>query len=215
VGSIAAEVLETPVAVEHDVRMAALAEARLGAGRGVVTFVCVAVGTGIGSAMVLDGKLYRGASDSAGEIGHVAIAGGDMPCGCGRRGCLETIASGRAIASRVRRLTGDARTRSARDVFAAAAAGDAACTQVIDEAGRALGEGLAVLINVWNPEVIAVGGGVAGAGSALFDRIRTVVRATAWAPAADVVSIVPAELGTRAGAIGAALHAAAQVRSRC
>jgi glucokinase len=80
---------------------------------------------------------------------------------------------------------------------------------------RALGDGLAVLVNVLNPEVIALGGGVAGAGAALLDRVRAAVRAAAWAPAADVVRIVPAALGTRAGAIGAALHAAERVRRTC
>jgi glucokinase len=205
VGEIAADVLDAPVAVEHDVRMAALGEARLGAGRGVASFVCVTVGTGIGAALVLDGRLHRGASGSAGEIGHVRVGEGDEPCGCGRRGCLETIASGRAIATRVRRLTGDA-TVCARQVFAAAAAGDATCARVVDEAARALGQGLALLVNVLNPEVIAIGGGVAGAGAAYLDRVRAAVRDAAWAPAAAVVRVVPAALGTRAGAIGAALN---------
>ena len=213
VGAIAAEVLEAPVAVEHDVRMAALAEARLGAGRGVSCFVCVTVGTGIGAALVLDGRLHRGASDAAGEIGHVRFGDGGDRCGCGRRGCVETIASGRAIAERARRLTGDDRV-SARDVFAAAAAGDPGCSRIVNEAAQALGHGLAVLVNVLNPEVIALGGGVAGAGAAWVDPVRAAVRADAWTPAADVLRIVPAALGTRAGAIGAALHAAENVRSR-
>jgi glucokinase len=206
VASLAADVLDAPVAVEHDVRMAALGEARLGAGRGVATFVCVTVGTGIGAAVVLDGRLYRGASDAAGEIGHVRVVTAGEVCGCGRRGCLETVASGRAIADRAGRLTGHPTT--ARDVFAAAAAGDAACTRVEDEAAAALGDGLTILVNVLNPEVIAIGGGVAGAGAALLDRLRASIRASAWVPAAEVVRVVPAELGTRAGAIGAALFAA-------
>jgi len=84
----------------------------------------------------------------------------------------------------------------------------------VDEAGRALGDGLAALVNVLNPEVIALGGGVARAGAALLDRVRVAVRAAAWAPAAEVVRIVPAALGTRAGAIGAALHVADQLRRR-
>ena len=213
VGEIAAEVLDAPVAVEHDVRMAALAEARLGAGRGVASFVCVTIGTGIGAALVLDGRLHRGASGSAGEIGHVRVGGGDEPCGCGRRGCLETVASGRAIAARARRLAGEGSPLAcARDVFAAAAAGDLTCARVVDEAVQALGDGLAALVNVLNPEVIALGGGVAGAGAAFLDRVRAAVRAAAWAPAADVVRLVPAALGTRAGAIGAALHAGDEVR---
>ena len=212
VGAIAADVLDAPVAVEHDVRMAALAEARLGAGRDVASFVCVTVGTGIGAAVVLDGRLYRGASASAGEIGHVRVAGADEPCGCGKRGCLETVASGRAIVARA--LSGGRAFACAREVFAAAAAGDALCARVVDEAGRALGDGLAALVNVLNPEVIALGGGVARAGAMLLDRVRVAVRAAAWAPAAEVVRIVPAALGTRAGAIGAALHVADHSRRR-
>ena len=207
VAAIAADALDAPVLVEHDVRMAALGEARFGAGRGVASFVCVTVGTGIGAAVVLDGRLYRGASDAAGEIGHVPIAGdGSEPCGCGRRGCLETVASGRAIAERVRRL--DGRTLDAREVFLAAGAGDATCARVVNEALAALERGLTILVNVLNPEVIAIGGGVAEAGAAFLDPLRAGLRAAAWAPAAEIVRLVPAALGTRAGAIGAAVFAA-------
>ena len=207
VRDIVTETLGVPVAVEHDVRMAALAEARVGAGRGVSSFVCVTVGTGIGAAIVLDGRLYRGASDAAGEFGHLPVPGGDAPCGCGRHGCLETVASGRAIAS-----MGGAR-RTARDVFAAAAAGDPVCARVVADAIAALAHGLTVLVNVLNPAVIAVGGGVAEAGAALLDPLRAAVRASAWKPGADAVRIVPAALGTRAGAIGAALHVAEVFRA--
>jgi glucokinase len=213
VGAIAADVLGTAVAVEHDVRMAALAEARLGAGRGVASFVCVTVGTGIGAALVLGGTLYRGASNAAGEIGHVPVPGTDAPCGCGRRGCLETIASGRAIAERAR-ARGAPAAITARQVFAAAAAGDAACAAVVAEAIAALGAGLTVLVNVLNPGVIALGGGVAAAGAALLDPLRAAVRSSAWAPGAEAVRLVPAALGMRAGAVGAALHAA-EARRAC
>ena len=212
VAALVADALEAPVVVEHDVRMAALGEARLGAGRGVASFACVTVGTGIGAAVVLDGRLYRGASDAAGEIGHVPLAHHHDLCGCGRRGCLETVASGRAIADRVRRA--DGRLLTARAVFAAAAAGDPTCARVVDEAIAALGRGLTILVNVLNPEVIAVGGGVAEAGAALLDRLRASIRAAAWGPAAEVVRVVPAALGTRAGAIGAAVFAAERT-SRC
>jgi glucokinase len=224
VAAIAADALEAPVAVDHDVRMAAVGESRLGAGRGVASFVCMTIGTGIGAALVLDGRPYRGASDAAGEIGHVPVATDTTAmelCGCGRRGCLETVASGRAVAERVRRLAragaatsapalagGDVDAISARHVFAAAAAGDAVCARVVEDAVTALTAGVTVLVNVLNPEVVAIGGGVSAAGAALLDRLRAGVRAAAWSPAVDVVRIVPAALGTRAGAIGAALHAA-------
>jgi glucokinase len=214
VGAIVADALAVPVLVEHDVRMAALGEARLGAGQGVASFVCVTVGTGIGAALVLDGRLYRGATGAAGEIGHVPVPEGRTVCGCGRRGCLETVASGRAIALRARELTAGGDALTAADVFARAAAGDAACARVVADAVAALAAGLTILVNVLNPEVIAIGGGVAAAGAALLEPVRAAVRASAWAPAAAVVRIVPAMLGTRAGAIGAAVHVA-EARRAC
>lgn len=221
VRDLLAEALELPVALDHDVRMATLAEHRLGAGRGTRSFVCVTVGTGIGAGIVIHGELYRGASDSAGEIGHLPVIPGGRPCGCGRHGCLETVASGRAMAERVRQLVlagqrtsatelagGAAAGISAREVLAAAAAGDAVCERVADEALEALGLGLAALVNVVNPEVIAIGGGVAQAGPWFFDRLRRIVRDTAWPPGAAAVRLEPAALGTRAGVIGAGILAA-------
>ena len=200
VAALAAEVMDAPVALEHDVRMAAFGESRRGAGAGAMSFVCLTVGTGIGAAIVLDGRLYRGATDAAGEIGHVPVVSGGEPCGCGRRGCLETVASGRAMAVRAGMAT-------AQDVFAAAAAGDPRCATIVAQAVAALAVGLTTLVNVLNPDVIAVGGGVAAAGCALFDPLRAAVRAAAWTPGAEAVRIVPAALGTRAGAIGAAIFA--------
>jgi glucokinase len=205
--------------------MAAFGESRLGVGRGVASFVCVTIGTGIGAAVVLDGRLYRGASQAAGEIGHVRVTGNEPgePCGCGRRGCLETVASGHAVAERARALAragtaigalslagGDVAAIGARHVFAAAAAGDEACARIVADAVAGLAAGITMLVNVLNPEVVALGGGVAEAGAALLDPLRAAVRASAWRPAAEVVRIVPVALGTRAGAIGAALHAAEQ-----
>ncbi|HYE94018.1 MAG TPA: ROK family protein [Terriglobales bacterium] len=227
VAALAADAIDAPVAVEHDVRLAALAEARAGAGHGVARFVCVTVGTGIGAAIVLDGRLYRGASDAAGEIGHVRVRDSGAPCGCGRHGCLETVGSGRAVAEAGRRRAvagaapallasagGAPDAISAQDVFTLAAQGDAACTAIVDEAAAALADGLVVLVNVLNPDVIALGGGLGESGAVLLDRVRAGVRAAAWKPGAEVVRIVPAALGARAGAIGAALHAAA-LGSRC
>ena len=213
VGAVVAETLGVPVAVEHDVRMAALAESRLGAGRGVAVFVCVTVGTGIGAALVFDGRLHRGASDAAGEIGHVPVPGADAVCGCGRRGCLETVASGRAITARAH-AAGAPPSFTARDVFAAAATGDSTCARVVADAVAALAAGVTMLVNVVNPGVIALGGGVAAAGAALLDPLRAAVRAAAWAPGAEAVRLVPAALGTRAGAIGAAIHVA-EARRAC
>ena len=215
------EALGLPVVLDHDVRMATLAEYRLGVGRGTRTFACVTVGTGIGAGLVLDGALYRGAGGGAGEIGHLPVAANDSPCGCGRHGCLETVASGRAIGERVRALVRagertsalelagrDVDRITAREVLAAAASGDPLAGRVAGEALEALVLGLVALVNVIDPEVIAIGGGVAQAGPWLFDRLRGLVRARAWPPGAETVRLEPAALGPRAGVIGAGVLAA-------
>jgi glucokinase len=219
VRDVLAEALALPVALDHDVRMAALAESRVGAGRDARVFALVTVGTGVGAAIVVEGALHRGVSDAAGEVGHLPWRG-DTPCGCGRRGCVEAVGSGRAMARRARARVGTGRRSSvvdlvdgrtdaitAREVLAAARAGDALCAAVVDEAVAALGFALVTLVNVLNPDVIAVGGGVAQAGPWLLDRLRDVVAADAWRPGREVARIVPAALGTRSGVIGAGILA--------
>jgi glucokinase len=179
------------VTVVADVRAAALGEARLGAGRGFATFAYVTVGTGISHTLVLDGRPYAGARGAA------------LLLGSGRLGgvVLEQVACGPAIAAA-------AGAGSAEEVLAAAAAGDGPAARVVDVAGRALGEGLATLVNLLDPEAVVVGGGLGGAGGRYWDAVVAAARANVWLPAARELPILPAALGTDAGTVGAALAAA-------
>ncbi len=203
------------VLLDNDVRAATLGEAWLGAGRGFRTFVCLTIGTGIGSGIILNGRLWRGAGSSAGELGHIPVVRGpDAPlCGCGRRGCLEAVASGSAIAREAAEaasrgeapaLAGVSRP-TARDVAEAARRGDQAARAILGRAGAHLGTGIATVVNLLNPEAVIVGGGVAGAWDLLGPVVEHTVRERAFPP--NLVSlrgIFPAVLGEDAGAIGAA-----------
>ncbi|ADJ26654.1 ROK family protein [Dehalogenimonas lykanthroporepellens BL-DC-9] len=205
-----------PTVLLNDASAAALAEHRLGAGRGCRDMIFLTVSTGIGGGIIIDGRLYQGIDGTAGEFGHTVIDRHGEPDTCGARGCLEQYASGTAIARRAKQLL-DAGRRSeleagrdrlsAADVADAAARGDALATEVFDEALQALGLGLVSIVNVFNPEVIVIGGGVSGTGSQLFEPVRRMVAEHAYQLPARRVSIVPAELGDEAGVIGAALYA--------
>ncbi len=192
-----------PVALGHDVRAGALAEAQLGAGRGVPDFVFVTLGTGVGGAVVLDGSPRVGRG-RAGELGHVVVDLDGDPCGCGGRGCLETIASGPAISRRYLGLTG--RTLSVPQVLVEAAGGDPAARTVWQQAVQALATVLAATSMLIDPQAVVVGGGVALAGDALLGPLRRELDGRVrLGPAPDVRL---AGLGDRAGIMGAALMAA-------
>jgi len=153
------ELLQLPVAVENDVKAAALAEAQLGAGRGVRQMLLVMVGTGIGGALVLDGKVYRGASGVAGELGHLLFRPEQgRLCPCGRRGCIEGYASGRAIMEIYAEESG--RSIDVATIAKRARDGETLAREVLTQAGRALGLTLGGLINTLSPEAIVLGGGV-------------------------------------------------------
>ncbi|MCR4398142.1 MAG: ROK family protein, partial [Firmicutes bacterium] len=143
------------VALDNDANLAALGEWACGAGRGHGVVVCVTVGTGIGAGIVIDGRVYHGASGFAGEIGHVKVVDGGEPCGCGGEGCLETVASGTAVARDGSEALG--RTVSAREVFDAAREGNAAALEVVGRAGRLFGRGLSFVVNLVDPDLIVVG----------------------------------------------------------
>jgi glucokinase len=210
-----------PVTIDNDATAAAWAESRIGASRGYGDSLFVGVGTGIGGGIVSGGRLFRGARGLAGEIGHVIVEPGGPPCGCGNRGCWEQIASGHAIAragaravldnpsSRIAELAeGDPRRATGELVTRAAVEGDAAAVAILAEVGRRLGEGVAGLVNVLDPEIVVVGGGVAEVGDLLLEPIRRAYAESV--EGGDVradVPIVPAALGNDAGAIGAALLA--------
>jgi glucokinase len=195
--------LDVPVAVEHDVRAAGLAECTLGRARGVSDCLIMVIGTGIAGVVVSEGVAVRGATDSAGEIGHVPVHPEGDVCACGQRGCLETYASAAAIARRYHALGGRAGS-SAREVSAARSS-DPLAAQVWDEAIDALGIGLASYTMLLDPEVVVLGGGLAMAGEALLEPVRVALAGRLSWRAAPAVALSP--LGTRAGQLGAAILA--------
>lgn len=211
-GRLLAERLGCPVAIQNDANLAAFAEWTAGAGQGTRDFVFLTVSTGVGGGLVLDGELYTGAAGTAGELGHVPAHVDGPPCGQGHPGCLEGIASGTAIAERARaalaagepsRLAAACGSLDARDVQTAAEAGDALARRLFDEAGRALGRAIGGILNVLSPEVVAIGGGMLGAGDLLFTPLQAAIAEIAFEVPLRRCRIVPAALGTDAGLVGA------------
>jgi glucokinase-like ROK family protein len=190
-----------PVFVDNDANLAALAELHWGAGRDASNLVYLTAGTGIGSGIVIDGRLYRGAGGTAGEIGHTTIDEGGPICRCGSRGCLETFAAMPAILELLKPSLGADLT--AERVIEQAADGDLACQRAIGDAGRHLGAALANLCNLVNPERIVVGGSLAQAGATLLDPMRETVQRRAIVSAAKDVEVVEGELSERAEMLGA------------
>ena len=194
------ERLGLPVTLVNDVRALTLAELRLGAGRGARDLVCIALGTGVGGGVVIAGRVHLGLGH-AGEIGHTTVEPDGPLCGCGNRGCLDRMASAQSIASAAGRET----VRAAAD---AARAGDALAIAAFARAGEYVGRVLAGAIVLLWPERVVVGGGIAEAGELLLGPLRDEVRRRACVAPVDRIAIVPAELGSHAGAVGAALWAA-------
>ncbi|MBA3264041.1 MAG: ROK family protein [Thermoleophilaceae bacterium] len=218
---VMSERLGLPVVVDNDANAALLAESRFGAARFVSNAVLVALGTGIGSGLLLDGRIYRGARGLGAEIGHMVIDlhGPDCQGACPGRGCLEVMASGSAI-GREGRAAAAALPESALGrrlaaeqeitggiVTELAHAGDAAAVSVLAQIGRRLGYGLVGVVNVFNPELIVIGGGAIAAGELLLGPAREVVSERALPPAREMVEIVPATFGDESGMLGAALLA--------
>ncbi|RIQ15698.1 ROK family protein, partial [Jiangella rhizosphaerae] len=201
--------LGCPVALGHDVRAGGLAEHRAGACRGARNAVFLPVGTGIAAALILDGRVFAG-DGYAGEVGHVDV-GHDLPCACGARGCLETIASAAAIARRYTAATGTA-VDGSRDVAELVRRGDAAAVAVWDDALDALAYGLSLLVGVVAPEVVAIGGGLGESADLVLRPLsgRLAARLTFQRPP----RIVAAELGDRAGCVGAGLLARELIADR-
>ena len=210
------EALGVPTALGNDVSLAALAEHRLGAGRGVRDMLFVAVGTGIGGGLVLEGKLYQGKSGVAGEIGHMALESEGPVCNCGRTGCLEALASGTALhrlaqsrmdsgqSSLLTRLcSGRTETMTGEMVFEAARQGDQLARSVVADAARSLGAGLANLLNLLNPAMIVIGGGVASEWTSYVVPAIEYMERTAFPHVVKDVSVVPSQLGGLASALGA------------
>ena len=201
--------------VDKDTNAAALGEMLYGVGRGSQHLLYVTVGTGIGGGMVLDGKLYHGASQGASDIGHLVLLPNGPLCGCGKRGCLEALASGTAIA----RIAGealqsgtnsllssvlDSKPLSAQDVVEAARLGDGLSLEILEKAGAWLGQGLAYYVDINNPELIIIGGGIAAAGELLLEPVKRAIRQFALPNNVQTVQVLPAGLGPDSGVIGAA-----------
>ena len=216
---VMAERLALPVFVANDATLAMLAEHRYGAARGVSDAVMLTVGTGIGGGLVVGGRLVHGAVGAAGEPGHMVVDLDGPPCACGSVGCLETLASGSALGregARVARAASDsllaAALSSGREITGAlvtelAHDGDRAARDVVALVGMRLGAGIAGLVNLLNPSVVVVGGGMVAAGDLLLEPARTVVRERALPPSRDIVRIVPSRFGDESGMLGAAVFA--------
>jgi glucokinase len=202
---LAAARLGLPVRIDNDANVAALAEWRFGAGRGLRHLVYVTVSTGIGGGVILDGKLMHGHLSLAAEIGHMMITEAPIPCLCGATGCWEALASGTALGQRATE-TGAWGQVTARDVARLAEAGDRTALRLLDEEARYLGIGFTNLLHLYAPEMIVVGGGVSECLPAMRPAIEAVIQRRAM-PAYRDVPVVAAALGPQAGVIGAALLA--------
>jgi len=213
---LVSEIVDLPATLENDANCAVLGEWWRGAARGAHVVVGVTVGTGVGGGFVLDGKIFHGASDVAGEFGHMTIDSTGRRCACGNYGCLEAYASGPAIAKRAIEsieagatsslatyVDGDLSRITAEEVYLAANDGDGLAQEVVRDTARLLGAGIANLVNICNPEIVVVCGGVTTAGEKLFKPLREEVTRRAFRPAADACRIVPGELPGTAGVIGA------------
>jgi len=211
-----AERLGLPAALDNDANCATFGEWWQGAGRGVRTLAGLTLGTGIGGGLVLDGRLVRGASGTAGEFGHTTIDLTGRRCKCGNYGCLEAYASGPNIAARAREgievgyesilpelVQGDLDKISALTVYDAILLGDRYAHEVMLETARVLGAGVANIVNMFNPEMVVIVGGVTRAGEHLFAPLRAEVRRRAFPSAVEACRIVPGTLEA-AGVVGAA-----------
>jgi glucokinase len=205
---------DRPAFLDNDATVGALAEYLYGAGRsrGVHHLVYLTISTGIGGGLVLDGRVYRGAAGNAGELGHLTVDRLGRPCLCGRRGCLEAYASGTNIGVRAREALDSGEASSlrslpnltARDVAEAAAGGDPLASRIWDETTAILGSAMANILDVFNPELIVLGGGVTRAGDQLLRPVREAGLSGALGPARKSGDIVLAELGDRLGVVAAA-----------
>ncbi|MBQ8635460.1 ROK family protein [bacterium] len=206
-----------PTRLDNDVRCAALGELNFGAGKDCENLICITVGTGIGSGIVLNGKLVRGATNAAGEIGHIKmdLTGGPL-CGCGDYGCFEAYASGPAIVTMAKEYISGGKSAKYKEmatdgiitpyiVAQAALQGDAVSIQIFKQMGKIIGTGLASVVNLLNPEKIIIGGGVADAGDILLNPIRAAIIDRAMPIQGAAVQVVPAQLANSAGVIGASL----------
>lgn len=205
-GKIEAE-MGLPTWAENDANIMAFAESRQGAAQGHRNVICTTLGTGIGGGILIDGEMYRGSNFAGAEIGHMMIVHNGLPCNCGGRGCFEKYASATAmIRQYVELITESGRPSpknvSAKIIFENAAKGEKEACRTIDITLDYMGTGFASLVNIFNPEVLVVGGGVAGAGDAFIARIQKAIEERAMKPALKNFRVVHAKLGNDAGFVG-------------
>ncbi len=206
--------LNVPVILDNDANVAALAEYMFGAGQGKHFMLMVTLGTGVGSGFVLDGKLYHGASDIAGEFGHMKICMDGELCSCGDTGCLEAYIGTKGLLNQVRKEIDqgsqtslrdiDAESLMPKDVAAAAESGDKTAADILHRAGTVLGFALANVNNILNLDRVVVGGGVANAGEWILKSARDTLKKRSLPACSETIDLVPASLGEKAGLIGAA-----------
>jgi glucokinase len=212
---LVSDALGVPAILENDANAAAYGEYRFGAGRGFEHLLFVTLGTGIGGGIIIDGKVYSGASGAAGEVGHLSLKEDGPACNCGSRGCLEALSSGPAMArdaaealaaSRapgLARIAGEA-PPTTEQLYEAALKGDDASREIVERAGRYLGLALVGLLDVFNPQALILGGGLTNLRALYLDPAIEIARRGAFPQVVADVIIRVAELGDAAGALGAA-----------
>lgn len=210
--------LGCPSSLGNDAELGALGEWAYGAGRGEKNLAYIKVGTGIGAGLILDGQIYHGSTGSAGEIGHVTLVENGPLCSCGNRGCLEALAGGRSLVNRAvdgigkgkRTLLSDTtpvELITTQDIIFAARRGDLYSQQLVIESGYHLGTAIASLVNLFNPSIVVIGGGIAQLGDLLLDPIRQSVKLRSLRVSSQAVKISAAVLGRRSTAMGAVAQA--------
>lgn len=218
IGASMRERLNMPIYVDNEVNAMALAEVRFGAAIGARSVVCVTVGTGVGGGVIIDGKVVHGASSSAGELGHMTIDVNGPRCACGNYGCIESFCSSRAIMARTKShlnngltdifnevLEGSLENLTIKKLFAAARRGDSIAAEVVTETARYLGAGLAGVVNLLNPEVVVIGGGIADGGAGFVEAVTQEIKRRAFSSAVSKLIVAKAALGNDAGFMGAGL----------
>ncbi len=209
--------LDLPVTIENDANAAALGEQWLGSGRGIGSMILLTLGTGVGGGIVLNNQIWQGADGMAGELGHMTVIPDGRLCGCGNTGCLEMYASARGIVQSYRercvRASVAPEEITSEQVYEAARRGEADALAVMQGMGRMLGIGIANLINIFNPEMIVIGGRVKEAWPLFIDATREEIRNRAFEVPAARTQIVPSRLGDDAGLVGAAAVALQKLRT--
>jgi len=212
--------LDIPTFIDNDVNVMAYGELKCGAGKNAMNIVCLTLGTGVGGGIIINGNIYRGSSFSAGEIGHIPVNVDGPKCIFGGRACLESyIGRDKIIKRTIEKLTqrkesiilklvlGDLKKITPKIVYEAAVAGDMLAIEIWRETARYLATALTGIINVLNPEIIVIGGGVANAGKFLFEPLREMIKKRVFPFLAEKIQIIHAQLGEEAGIIGSAMLA--------